>query len=388
MKTRSLIILISLLVLALTGISFFGGPVTYVFFLLVLLVPAFCILYSLFVLSSLKIYQRSDGRTMVCGSPSDFYITLNNESIISFSSVMIRMYSSFSNVTGLDEDAVYELPPHSSLTRRTTLVCRYRGEYLVGIKEIIVSDPLGLFSITRRIREPLSVIVAPAMICPETLRSGDVFPDADRDSLTGRTQKDIPVREYIPGDDARLINHKASALMQKPMVRELTGVEGSRVVIVMDPERCDAAPQVHLPVENRIIESTLALAMYYITKNIPADVIYRTDHMISEAVTDHGDYDRLYESMKGYVFRDKGGTIMLLDEMCSAGAAANCRILIFILYDLDEDIVSLIEKMNVSTAPVRIYLAGREPSATIPDTVSHDIRVIPVGTLLPTEDVL
>ena len=388
MKIRSLIILLSLFALALSGISFFGGPVTYVFFWLVVLVPLFCLLYIVFVISSLKIYQRSDGRTMVCGTPSDFYITLNNESIFSFSSIRIKMYSSFSSVTGLDETAVYELAPHSSLTRRTTLVCRYRGEYLVGIKEINVSDPLNLFSITRRIREPLSVIVAPAMIRLETLRSGDDLPDADRDSLTGRTQKDIPVREYVPGDDARLINHRASALMQKPMVRELTGVEGSRIVIVMDPERCAETTEKYLPVENRLIESTLALAMYYMHRSIPTDVIYGTDHMVNMPVTDHGEYEQLYEAMKGYIFRDKGTRIKLLDELCISGLAADCRMLIFILYDLDEATGALIEKANVSRAPVRIYLAGASPSEPVSDTLSGIMKIIPVGTVSPAEDVL
>nr|MCR5672447.1 DUF58 domain-containing protein [Lachnospiraceae bacterium] len=339
MKHRSLLILTALIILALVGISFYGGPVTYVFFMLVILVPLVCYCYLFFVTSSLKIYERSDGRTMVCSAPSDFYITLNNESFISFSSVKITLYSSFSTVTGLDEDAVYELPPHSSVTRKTTLVCKYRGEYLVGIKEITVKDPLGLFSLTRKISEPLSVIVAPAMVELESLRIGDDLADADRDSLTGRTRKDIPVREYVAGDDTRLINHKASALMQKPMVRELSGIESSRIVIVMDPKRCDQSPEKHLPAENRIIESTLALSMYYAGKNIPVEVIYETDRMICDPVADHGDCERLYETMKGYVFRDAAGRLMLLDELCTSNQTEDCRMMIFIFHDLDDGVI-------------------------------------------------
>lgn len=354
MKRKNLLILISLFILSLIGISFFGGPVTWLFFALVILVPLFCLIYILLVIFSLKIYQRSDGRDMVSGRPSDFYITLNNEGWFSFSSVRIIFYSSFSTVMGLDDATVYELAPRSSLTRATKLVCRYRGQYEVGIKEIEISDLYGLFCIRYRIKEPLSVIVSPAIKHLSELRSANDLHSAGRDRLSERTEPDIPVREYVPGDDIRLLNHRASAAMQKLMLRERIGVEKNGVAIVMDSSRRRSTPEQYLPAENSIIESTLALALYYMENHIPASVSYFAQDMISQPVTSPGEFEGLYTRMKGFSFGDEQATLSLLDALFASGKAADCEMLIFILYDAGADELALIDRIRTLGTPVRI----------------------------------
>ena len=163
MKKKRLI-LAALFVLSLIGISFYGGAVTYVFFWTVLLIPPLLYFYIFMVIINLKIYQKPDGRNMISGRPSDFYITLQNETFFSFSSLSIKFYSSFSTISDILEDVEYELPPHSRIQKKTKLLCRYRGEYEVGVKMITVRDFLGIFSVTYKIKEPLSVIVAPARL--------------------------------------------------------------------------------------------------------------------------------------------------------------------------------------------------------------------------------
>lgn len=386
MKYKEAILPIALFIIALVGISFFGGPITYVFLWLVILVPLICIIYIFLVIASLKIYQRSDGRDMTASTPSDFYITLNNEGLFSFSSVRIIFYSSFSTVSGLDDSVEYELPPHSSITRHTKLVCRYRGEYEVGIKAIVVRDFLGLFTVKHKIKEPLSVIVSPATVALTGLRSDDDLSDAGRDSRTSMIEPDIPVREYVPGDDVRMIHHKATAVMQKMMVRTRSGIEKSGIAIVMEAERHGEAPEDYLPAENRIIESTLALSLFYMQKNIPVDVIYMTDRMIKEPVAAHADYERLYASMRSYSFGGEGRTALLLDELLK-GAASDYKILIFVLYTVNDAVLDVIEQTGSSSGtPSRVYIV-REPE----DGIAHSSAatdIIVTGTKSPTEEVL
>ena len=128
MRNKRFLILFALFVLSLVGISFYGGPVSYTFFWLCVSLPLILLLYIFLVIVSLRIYQKPDGRNMVCGSPSDFYITLQNEGFFSFSYLRIIFYSSFSTIMGLDDSVVYELPPRTSVTKKTQLVCRYRGQ--------------------------------------------------------------------------------------------------------------------------------------------------------------------------------------------------------------------------------------------------------------------
>ena len=387
MNRRLLIILLILFILSLVGITLYGGPVTYLFFFLVLLLPLSNALYILYVISSIRLYQETDGRDMTCSVPSDFYLTLSNESPLSFSSVRMIFYSSFSTITGLDDRTEYELPPHSTIKRRTKLVCRYRGEYLVGIKELEVKGLFGLFTVKYMIKEPLSVIVAPAMVQLNELRFGEDNEDSDRDSLQNRTEPDITVREYVPGDNPRLLHHKASAVMQKPMIRELKGGEKDGIMIIMESERHYPEPERYLPSENRIIECTLALTLYYVSNNIPVDVVYRTTAMNSVHVRTYQEYEGLYEIMRSFSFGEKGSTISLLNELCYGTHVGNVRMIVPVLIDFGEEERLLTEKLNISRVPLRVYLTGREP-APEPAVYPGDAEIIPVGTLLPTEEVL
>ena len=387
MNRRSFLILSILLIIALTGISFWGGSVTYTFLMLTVLVPVSSFVYILLVISSLKIYQRSDGRTMTASVPSDFYITLNNETFFSFSSVKIRFYSSFSTVSGLIDDIEYELAPHSSITRATKLVCKYRGEYRIGIKEITIRDFLGLFAITFPIKEPLEVIVAPAMVRPDALRLDAEFIGAGKDSFTNPSDTDITVREYVPGDDVRLIHHKASAVMRKPMVRQRVGTEKTGVAVIMEAGRYSDLPEDYLPVENRIIESTLALALYYVERSIPVDVMYHTGRTVCEAVRTYADYERLYASMRSYSFQTQDDTVSLLEELTATGRASEYLMLYYILCNEDAAVCELVTKAS-SDVPYVIYAADKEPAGDTNLSDDGSPRIVCIGTQKATEDVL
>ena len=357
MKNKGVLIIAALFALSLVGISFYGGPITYGFFWTVLLIPIVSYLYILCVIISLKIYQRTDGRDMVSGTPSEFYITLQNEGWFSFSSLRIIFYSSFSTISDIDDGAVYELPPHSSIVKKTKLLCKYRGNYNVGIKKIVVGDFLGIFSFTYKIKEPLNVIVVPAMVQLTELGGSELLSDADRDNMQRKTEPDIPVREYADGDDMRFVNWKASAITQKLMVRQRRGEEKSGIAIIMDPGRY----------QNKM------------ENNIPADVIYRTNAVNRLPVRNTGDFELLYEEMSRYSFREGNDKEKLFEELYEASGLFGYRMLIFVAQKWTHEDSDLADRINADLAPIRVYLAEGETGEDVTDTVSGRFDVVRIG---------
>lgn len=371
MKARYFIIP-ALFILSLVGISNFGGPVTWGFFFVVLSIPLMCFSYIFAVMMSLRIYQKPEGRSMVSGCPSPFTITLQNEGWFSFSSLRIIFYSSFSTISGIEDSTVYEIPPHSGVRKETQLVCRYRGEYSVGIKKIVVGDFLGLFYLTYPIKEPLTVIVAPAMVNLQELRDAVTDEDTTRDSLVNRTRPDIPVREYFPGDELRFINWKASALMQKLMVRETIGEGKDGIALILEPRRFGKTTEEYLPPENKIIECVLALSLYYIGKNIPVDVFYGPLSPNMRALRSHGDVEQLYSDMTSYSFREEGKLAGIMPER---GGLSGYRELGLITERFGNEEYALMEEMNTEHLPLRVYLIEGEAETELP----RGMKVIPIG---------
>ncbi len=386
MNKKRLALLIIAFIISLIGISFYGGAITYVFFWIVTLIPAVCILYIICVAASLRIYQRTDGRDMVCGSPSEFYITLQNETWFSFSSLRLCFYSSFSTITGLEDGVCIELPPHSSLLQKTGLICRYRGQYDIGVKKIIIDDFLGLFSYSYSIREPLNVIVSPAMISISELHYVENALASSHDSQANLTEPDIPVREYIPGDDTRFLNWKTSAAMQKLMIREKKGEEKNGIAIIMEPKRHGNTIEEYLPPENKMIVLLLALSFYYIENNIPTDIFTGLSQKIT--VADAAAFDALYELMRIYQFEESAGLKEMLSELYGKGSLVDYKMLIFILQDHTADIFECIETINTDHVPARIYIIGNNIRLPIAKNVRRETETLLIGTESPLEGVL
>mgnify|MGYP006334952541 FL=1 len=91
-------ILFGVWILSLVGISFYGGAVSYGFFFGVTLIPLISLAYLLSVYIFFRIYQKVESRDMVCGQPAPYFFILQNDSVIPFSGVSVKLFSSFSFV--------------------------------------------------------------------------------------------------------------------------------------------------------------------------------------------------------------------------------------------------------------------------------------------------
>ena len=226
-----------LLIISLVGISWFGGPVSYGFFAVLVIIPLVSLLYLLLVSILFRIYQDLPGKQLTACQTYPFTFRLMNEFPFAFAGVRVGFFSSFSSIKGLNDDEEYELLPKTGIREDTELVCKYRGEYEVGIKKVVLQDYFRLFKISLNNNETKRVLVRPALIDLEDLRDVDFSNMMRRDIEINPSEPDVLTREYEPGDDVRFINWKVSAGSGKLMVRKLIGVEKEGIAILAGTER-------------------------------------------------------------------------------------------------------------------------------------------------------
>ena len=359
MERKRRLLWVFALICSLLGISFFGGPVPYVFFYAMVVLPVAALVSIAFSFSFLRVYERTDGRSMVSGRPSDFYIILRNEGFFAISSVRISFYSDFSVITDMKEDAVYELLPGASVERKSRLICRYRGEYCVGIRRIAVTDPLGLFTVTRCMREPLTVIVEPRQPELEDLTREELFEDANRECFAHRSQPDVFVREYTEGDDVRLIHQKASALLQKPMIRERIGEEKEGIALVLDPERVGETEEEYIPAENESMEKLLAFCRYGAKNRSRIAVFYKQGTLRMDEIGDGEGYTLFYGKMVRYAFRPGESVIPLMEQLYEKGLPGGFGSCILLLQKWDRERADMASRL-AERCRIKVYVAGKE----------------------------
>ncbi len=338
--------LLGLWLLSLPVISFYGGAVSYGFFFGVTLVPVVSAVYLLAVYLRFKIYQKLDSRNVVCGQPVPYFFVLQNDDYFAFTSVGVRLFSSFSYVEKLPDGTSYELLPGDKYTFETKLVCKYRGEYEVGVKEIVITDFLRLFQISYRVPETIKALVLPRVVRVDELQCiADIADLLQRETYRVQTQADVVVRDYVAGDALKQIHWKATARAQALKVRNRTGEEKTGIAILCDTKRYSGDNREYLPLENKMLEVLLALTVYFAQRNMACDICYGQRGMVRCHVQDLQDFDAFYRQASGIDFAKEEAVEETGRQALTAGVWQDCRILFFVLHMWSDAVWQMAEQI-------------------------------------------
>jgi uncharacterized protein (DUF58 family) len=127
------------------------------------------------------------------------------------------------------------------------LVARRRGRHVLPAVAVRVTGPLGLGSFTRSLGEPAELHVYPDM--PNAYRLARAVRERRMREVGLRARGPLglgtefeSVRDYLPDDDFRQINWRATARMQRPMSNTFRVEQEREILCAVDTGRLMAAP--------------------------------------------------------------------------------------------------------------------------------------------------
>ena len=176
-----------------------------------------------------------------------------------------------------------------------------RGAYTIGPIRLKGSDPLGLFSWTKRIASTMSAIVYP------TIRSVDLVNrlglPAGNININDKMYEDVTqfrsLREYVPGDDMKRINWKASAKTSKLYTMEFDSTLYFPVLIVLNFCFDDFTVRMRNQSIERAAEVAASLAFYYADLKQEIGFV-TTGMMVSESVAESDGTLLVVQGKSGY----------------------------------------------------------------------------------------
>lgn len=360
MKWRRIVFLV-LWVMSLIGISFYGGAVSYGFFWGMTLLPMISLVYLILFFSQFRIYQEIESRTIVCKQVMPYYFTLPNETFFSFAGLNVRMFSGFSYVTDIPDDEEYELLPGESYTYHTNLVCKYRGEYEVGVKEIVITDFFRLFRLRYRIHGTIKALVYPRLIHKDEL-SGikDIIDVSSLQSELNRTQPDVVTRDYVQGDSLKYIHWKVSAKEQKLKTRNLLGERKKEILLCYDTKRYSSKEEVYIPLESQILETVLTIGLHFAEKNIPYTICYGQGDMRKQQIEGISKMDYLYQEIAGVQFDEKENAESLLQQMIQERLHIQAHAFIMVVHEVSDEMMERLQNFAAEGLFVILYLITDE----------------------------
>lgn len=161
------------------------------------------------------------------------------------------------------------LPPNTTTTLSTTLTPTHRGDRHAGPVTLRLLGPLGLAGRQTRRAVPAVIRALPAFhsrrLVAEKVRLLHHLDGRNIATLRGEGTEFDSFREYVPGDDVRAIDWRATARAQDVMVRTWRPERHRHITVVLDTGRFSAGrigqqTRLDVMIEAALLVGTLAAA--------------------------------------------------------------------------------------------------------------------------------
>jgi uncharacterized protein (DUF58 family) len=199
-----------------------------------------------------------------------------------------------------------------------------RGEYSFGILNVFAQSPLGLVSKRFIFQKEAMLPSYPSFIHLRkyelmALQNEFLLGGIKKIRKLGHTMEFEQIKEYVPGDDVRTINWKATSKRNQLMVNQFQDEKSQRIFMLIDNGRTMQMPFNGLSLLDYSINATMALSHIILKKNDRAGMMTfskKTEHKvaadnksgqlrkISEALYNiqtnffESDFSRLYQDVK------------------------------------------------------------------------------------------
>lgn len=199
-----------------------------------------------------------------------------------------------------------------------------RGEYNFGALNVYASSPVGFISRRYIFQKDASLVCYPSFIHLRkyelmALQNEFLLGGIKKIRKLGHTMEFEQIKEYVPGDDVRTINWKATSKTSRLMVNQFQDEKAQRIFMLIDKGRTMKMPFNGLSLLDYSINATMALSHIILKKGdragmmtfskkaenkVAADNKSGQLRKISEALynikTDffESDFNRLYQDVK------------------------------------------------------------------------------------------
>ncbi|ROH95636.1 DUF58 domain-containing protein [Chryseobacterium daecheongense] len=205
-----------------------------------------------------------------------------------------------------------------------TLEPKERGEYHFGSLNVYVSSPIGFVSKRFNFQKDAALPSYPSFIHLRkyelmALQSEFLLGGIKKIRKLGHTMEFEQIKDYVPGDDIRTINWKATSKVNRLMVNQFQDEKSQRIFMLIDTGRTMKMPFNGLSLLDYSINATMALSHIILKKGDRAGMMTfskKTENKIaaenksgqlkkiSEALYNiktnffESDFNRLYQDVK------------------------------------------------------------------------------------------
>ena len=308
MKARQ-IIYISFAVFWLLAGAASGERVFFVLLFLQLFLILAALVINIWAALTFAYTQDLNTEQTVRGQPVQLMLNIVNEKPFPFPLMRIQIAVADPQV---EQELNFNLPADTNLSFELELNCPHRGMYKIGMTIIDFIDIFGLFRMPfdmRRLpyyREKRLLVLPRVTSLPGiSLKAGLQAASSRLGAVDDQQEPFATVRDYRPGDAAKLIHWKASLRQRHLLTRQFDTSGEQQILLLLDRQTPDGSSNMILQTEDSICEAAASLTRTLLMRGWPVRIL-----SVGDAVDEHkgnslSDFRRLHYWLAQVSFNGK-----------------------------------------------------------------------------------
>ncbi|MBN2221670.1 MAG: DUF58 domain-containing protein [Vallitaleaceae bacterium] len=278
------------------------GYISSIGFYMVLVVPLISFLHLLISYQVFRIHHEVDVRLVSKGDKVTYKIKLENPLPLLLTPISLHFLASEKLFLEAREEEKKQivLYPHGRNILRKELLCNYRGNYVVGVDEIILRDYVGFFNLTYHELEQHKIMVYPKLRELKSNILRHVMNESSESvvALDAQSQSVFTdIRPFIPGDTMNRIHWKLSAKRGEWLTKEFTGQMTNDTSVFLDTYHLALNDEDTIIYEDYLVEGCVSLIHYLLENRVTTSLYYERIGQHHLEGKDSHDFPVFYDAM-------------------------------------------------------------------------------------------
>lgn len=362
------------LILILTTVFryFYPEYISFWFIIILFSLVPFSLVYIIIGAFFIKIKLELETTTIIRNEELNLNILFFNKSFFPFSKIEIK-YSVPQKIGLSSENKIicFNLLARKHYKYKQKTICKHVGKYKSNIIYIKISDLFGFFKLRLKSKAETEFLVLPNKIFVPKLNS-DLFSNIENNlsKVTKINTSDIfGTRDYILGDELKLIHWKNSAKIDDIVIKEFEEKKDITGLIVLDLKKYYNLEKSSIAIDG-IIEAATSTIEKFISSNIKINVVWYEENKKDIELKFLEDNSNINDFFKYLAALNLYANDISLEKILniSLDYSNNYSIVFIITAYIDANLINYLSKLNIQI--VLLYIKLNDFNYNIPSHIT------------------
>lgn len=362
------------LILILTTVFryFYPEYISFWFIIILFSLVPFSLVYIIIGAFFIKIKLELETTTIIRNEEVNLNILFFNKSFFPFSKIEIK-YSVPQKIGLSSENKIicFNLLARKHYKYKQKTICKHVGKYKSNIIYIKISDLFGFFKLRLKSKAETEFLVLPNKIFVPKLNS-DLFSNIENNlsKVTKINTSDIfGTRDYILGDELKLIHWKNSAKIDDIVIKEFEEKKDITGLIVLDLKKYYNLEKSSIAIDG-IIEAATSTIEKFISSNIKINVVWYEENKKDIELKFLEDNSNINDFFKYLAALNLYANDISLEKILniSLDYSNNYSIVFIITAYIDSNLINYLNKLNIQI--VLLYIKSNDFNYNIPSHIT------------------